>query len=302
MATLPGSGPPQDVDARNTYRYLRAAPLVVALFLALGVVFQWNTADCKEASISAFYYTSAHAVFVAALCAIGVCLIVYQGSSPFEDVVLNISGFLAFLVAMVPTYEAVPSVCRGAPVILPTPGPIQLNVAAVFLAGIAAELVRWLLVRKFWQLPADSGYRQWHVLLAGVVGYVLVVFLGWRYLTAFDPWFLHNAHDWSAISMFGGIILLIASNAFGAVRELLGGTAQRRRTLAATVLYAVSGLGMVVGLWITLRRKTESGAADPDVFWAEVTVITAFALFWLTQTIELWDFRDREAKQAATTG
>jgi len=170
MATLPGSGPPQDVDARNTYRYLRAAPLVVALFLALGVVFQWNTADCKEASISAFYYTSAHAVFVAALCAIGVCLIVYQGSSPFEDVVLNISGFLAFLVAMVPTYEAVPSVCRGAPVILPTPGPIQLNVAAVFLAGIAAELVRWLLVRKFWQLPADSGYRQWHVLLAGVVG------------------------------------------------------------------------------------------------------------------------------------
>jgi len=288
-----------DSDARNTYRYLRAAPLAVALFLGLGVFLQWREAGCLETSISAFYYTSAHAIFVVSLCAIGLCFIVYQGSSPFEDVVLNLSGFLAFLVAMVPTYEPTAQVCAGTPVIVPTTGTIHANVLAVVCTAVVAELVRWLLIRPVWQLPADSGYRTWYVLLFGGIGYALVLFLGWRFFTAFDPWFVQHTHDWSAVSMFGGIIILIAINAVGSIRELLAGSAQRRRTLAAATAYIISGVAMIGGLWLTLRRRSESGAADPDVFGAEVWVISAFALFWFTQTVELWKFTDRAQKQAA---
>ena len=42
-------------------------------------------------------------MFVACLCSMGACLIIYHGNTPREDFVLNLSGFLAFMVALVPT-------------------------------------------------------------------------------------------------------------------------------------------------------------------------------------------------------
>lgn len=287
-----------DDSVRNTYRYLRAAPLALALFLGLGVWLQSRAADCVESSISATYYTSNHAVFVAALCAIGVCLIAYQGSSPFEDVVLNLSGFLAFLVAMVPTFEDPVRLCRDAAAVIdPLPASIRLNVAAVFGAAAVAEAVRWVFVRPLWRLPQDSQYRRWYVLVVAGVGYLLVLFLAWRYLSDFEGWFVRNAHNWSAVSMFGGIVLLILINGVGAVREILGAPARRTRTVLATAAYLVSALGMIGGLALTLWRRSAQGL--PDVFGAEVVVIAAFALFWLTQTLELWNATDRQAKRDA---
>ena len=89
-----------------TYRYLRAAMIALLLMLVFSVGYQWwweTGRTCWLGSISAYYYTPARTIFVGSLCALGACLIAYKGHSPEEDVLLNFSGFMAFVVAMVPT-------------------------------------------------------------------------------------------------------------------------------------------------------------------------------------------------------
>jgi len=93
-------------DALSTYRHLRLAMVFVLALLLVSVALRAITADpglCFEGSISAYYFTSTRAVFVGALCALGACLIVYRGNTDLEDVALNVSGALAFVVAFVPT-------------------------------------------------------------------------------------------------------------------------------------------------------------------------------------------------------
>ena len=89
----------------STYRFVRLAMPGLAFLLAVGVTIQiFSPADnCWLGSISAYYYTPARAVFVACLCSIGTCLFVYRGTTEREDLVLNISGILAFFVALIPT-------------------------------------------------------------------------------------------------------------------------------------------------------------------------------------------------------
>ena len=41
--------------------------------------------------------------FVFSLAALGACLIAYKGNDAVEDVLLNFAGFMAFVVALVPT-------------------------------------------------------------------------------------------------------------------------------------------------------------------------------------------------------
>ena len=93
-------------DVVFTYRYLRGAMIALLLMLLLSVGYQWwweTDHSCWLGSISAYYYTPARTVFVGSLCALGASLIAYKGHSPEEDVLLNFSGFMAFVVAMVPT-------------------------------------------------------------------------------------------------------------------------------------------------------------------------------------------------------
>src|SRR5271166_5118886 len=91
------------VEPGRVYRHLRLAMVVLVAFLAASVVFARLSATCLQSTISDYYFTSAHPVFIDAICALGACLIVYQGSSNTEDALLNFSGFLAFVVALVPT-------------------------------------------------------------------------------------------------------------------------------------------------------------------------------------------------------
>src|SRR5271156_5020787 len=106
---------PNDVPAQapdillDTYRYLRGGMAVMVVMLGAAVLGERLTASCWQTSISAYYFTSAHSVFVAALCALGTLLIVYTGSTDTEDTLLNLAGILAFIVAMVPTSR--PALC-----------------------------------------------------------------------------------------------------------------------------------------------------------------------------------------------
>ncbi len=101
--------PAPNRDVIYTYRYLRAAIVLLLFMMLFSIGFEWFSQwqgtgqSCFLRSISAYYYTPVRTVFVGSLCAIGVVLIAYKGHSPEEDVLLNFSGFMAFVVAMVPT-------------------------------------------------------------------------------------------------------------------------------------------------------------------------------------------------------
>src|SRR5262249_55555658 len=87
----------------STYRYLRLSIVVMVLALFVSVLIERFHVGCWQGSISAYYYTPAHAIFVGALVAIGVSLIAIKGSTDLEDVLLNVAGLLAPIVAFVPT-------------------------------------------------------------------------------------------------------------------------------------------------------------------------------------------------------
>src|SRR4051794_38394117 len=95
----------EQVFAIKTWRYLRLAIVVLAAGLAVAVAYQvfHGTCKCFLTSISAYYYTPVHAYFVGALVSIGVCLLCLKGNTPGEDILLNLAGMLAPVVAFVPT-------------------------------------------------------------------------------------------------------------------------------------------------------------------------------------------------------
>jgi hypothetical protein len=79
--------------------------IVLVAGLAVSIVTEWiaRDADCFQTSISAYYYTSVHAYFIGALVSIGVCLFCLKGNTEGEDVLLNLAGMFAPVVALVPT-------------------------------------------------------------------------------------------------------------------------------------------------------------------------------------------------------
>ena len=89
--------------AIETYRYLRVGIVALALLLALAVVGEIVVGDAGLlGSISAYYFTPVRDVFVGVLVALGLGLIVIRGRG-VEDVLLNLAGMLAPVVAFVPT-------------------------------------------------------------------------------------------------------------------------------------------------------------------------------------------------------
>ena len=139
------SDPELGRDVLYTYRYLRAGTIALLLMLLFAVAYEGIVdGGCFLGSISAYYFTPARTVFVGALFALGALLIVNKARSAEEDVLLDFSGFMAFVVAMVPT---VPDVACG-----PTPTLSTLEVAtavrnniwALIVVAVTAAIVRYV--------------------------------------------------------------------------------------------------------------------------------------------------------------
>ncbi len=96
--------PDPALAAVKTYNWLRIALAALVLLLYSAVVLEWWAAgQCLQTSISAYYYTPVHAVFVGVLVTMGVCLVALKGNTNGEDVLMNLAGLLAPGVAFIPT-------------------------------------------------------------------------------------------------------------------------------------------------------------------------------------------------------
>ena len=267
----------------DTYRYLRAGMLVWVLMLAVAVGLQVAASHgCFETSISAYYYTAAHSAFVAAVFALGVCLIVYKGGSDTEDVLLNLSGMLAFVVAMVPL-PGHQANCTGPgmPVQMSISPAIHNNIAAVLCALGVATLAAFVVYRK--ARSAQTVYPSgW---LARTLLWVFAAVITVTFLRA-PGVFAQFAHPVSAIAMFGVIILVVVINAIQAHNE-----ANPREHRISAVAYAAVAL-MMAGTVVAALL----GVLVGYTYWilvAEIALIAEFATYWTLQTVDLWNVVSR---------
>lgn len=262
-------------NAITTYRYLRLAIVVVVVALWVGVFVEYAKDDCLQRSLSAYYHTPVHALFIGAMMTIGVCMIVIKGRTGLEDTLLNLAGVLALVVAFVPTTVDVrrgtqQPLCTSSPLVMPRPDRfIANNLLALAVGGVIAIAVAYGIasVRKITVMTAPGrvgriGFGLLAALL--IVGVVL-------YHTN-HGWFMDNAHGVSAVVMFIVFGMIVVYSARTSTSPLA-------RTLY-TVIAGLMAFGAVVGV---LARS-----ADHAVLLLEIIEIGLFALFWIVATIENW--------------
>lgn len=267
-----------------TYRYLRLAIILLTLLLGVGVGMQIaSDGGAVLMSVSAYYFTGARDVFVASLCAIGACLIIHRGRSDTEDALLNLSGYLAFVVAFVPTTPAQAVYDPGAQVaqvpIAPDVGAsITQNTWAALAVGLVAFVLEMVLMP---QRERRRHTRQGAVVrLAGAVGYLV---LAGVFIFAREPFFTYG-HTIAAVLLFAGILGVVGVNAMALSRYRAECRMSRRRQWAnwytggfvlmlATVAVVAGPVRALVPHWI---------------FVLEAALIVQFLAFWVTQTVERW--------------
>ena len=134
-----------------TYRYLRLSVVALAMLLATAVVLQAVDDGFLLSSISAYYYTPVRALFVGTLVAIGLALVVIKGRDRRgEDVLLNLAGLLAPVIAVVPTPIATHDGPAGRSSVPASyvPG-VDNNIQALLVLGtVVVGVVAWSRTRR----------------------------------------------------------------------------------------------------------------------------------------------------------
>ncbi len=262
----------------DTYRYLRGGMAVMIVLLGAAVLIERLHATCWQTSISAYYFTSGHSVVIAALCAIGAMLIVYKGSNDTEDVLLNLAGVLAFVVAMVPTSRPV-LLCGSADLNIGGQSAVA-NVWAVVIALVVSRAAVWCMYRRTGtasRLSTLGTVAVWVQRLVMTVGVVTLVFA--------PDWFRINAHGVAAVAMFASIILTVVITAFVTGNQDADKCPHRRRY---QMIYQWISAIMVLTLVTAVCLHQILDGFNLAIIVVESALIIEFALYWVVQTIELW--------------
>jgi hypothetical protein len=251
--------------AEQTWRYLRLAMIALVIGLGVALVYERSGQDCFQTSISAYYYTPVHGFFIGALVAIGVCLYCLKSHPGAEDILLNLAGMCAPIVALVPISK--PGECHA---ILDTTDR-DLNIANNLRALLALELLALAFIAfskrreptTRAQVVGFGGATSLWVLTTVVYFADRDLFLGWGHFTA-------------AGLMFALIIIVVCINAF----------TYKDQTNATTVGNRYAAIaGAMVGSLVLIPI----GLTQHWPYWVivlETILILLFAVFWGLQT---WD-------------
>ncbi|MGC5257720.1 hypothetical protein ACPXCG_15330 [Gordonia sp. DT218] len=273
-------------DTIDTYRNIRVGMISLILMLGVAIAIDSIEEGRIESSISRYYYTSVHAVFIGALCAMGAMLMAYKGRSEVEDVLLNYAGFLAFLVAFIPTPVT------GDQRALTSPDWVRGNVWAA-CAATAAGLVLWFVFGRL-RGYASSPHRTWIGIVARCLGVTAVILVVVR-LFGHWTWIPGSTHDVAAVSMFVGLILVVVFNGLAALADREGGGARSWYPWAYAVIALVMALTLI-GIVCIVCIVCIGPVGASWLFWVEVVLIAEFGVFWVVQTLELWDDEESAAR------
>ncbi len=267
--------------AVKTYNYLRIALAALVLLLFVSVVLEVRAAGCLQPSISAYFYTPVGAVLVGVLVAVGVSLIALKGNTDAEDVLMNLAGMLAPGVAFIPTQDA--GTCRSAALATSDiPSTVANAMPALFVTGAVVGVVALVIARREGTLSALSPWARGGLLLT-----VLVLGAGVVWFVVDRESFLRRGHGAAAVPMFLAIVAVVWFNARDVQQSIRQGTLPPRRNRYVAV-YRMIAVGMLVTLVATVVINIATRSTSL-VFWVEVVLILLFALFWVVQTVELWN-------------
>ena len=286
----------------KSYRYLRLS--IVALIVALGTSMAWQVAitdrfNCMEGSVSAYYYTAVHSLFIGALIAMGVSMIAIKGRSTVEDAYFNIAGFLAPVVAIVPT-DPSGKLCSGKHPLSIDRELFVGNGMASLLAGAALTIgaVALILKRRAKnghappvKFRAVFGAATPGVAPAGLVGIGIVIakLLGKSWLT--------SVHLVAAIGVFVSIWIVVMSLCSEGFHRFIhrrvawqdeGSFKHRPPADNVKNLYRAVAVSMPVG-GAAVAGITALVSTDHWVLVLEAWEIALFGVFWAVQTGELWN-------------
>jgi hypothetical protein len=263
----------------DTYRYLRGGIPVMLVMLLAALIIERVSATCWQTSISAYYYTAVHAVFIGSICAIGTLLVVYKGSNDTEDVLLNLAGILAFVVAFVPTTRPVLCGATALPVDAVTKAAIIANVWALAFGLVVARAASW------WMYQRTGTGRELGFIAKVAVWVQRAVFaIGLAALIVTPAWFVTNAHGIAAAVMFAAIIGTVFITAFitdkGEVQSTNPALYQRIYRFIAVLMALTLIAAVVVHLALDNFNHV--------VLVVEVVLIFLFGGYWVVQTVEKW--------------
>jgi hypothetical protein len=264
-----------------------AMPLL-GLVLATSVLIQvFSTRPtCWLGSISAYYYTPARAVFVAALCAIGAALVIFKASTTREDTALNLAGVGAFALALIPTPlnsitpDADFEECSRSnePTTTQLEAALNNNALTLVIGVTLLAVAFWVC---FWVLRSQSGRPNLRSVLAatvlslaGWVGYVI-----WQVTDASVRTVERAGHAGGTICLFLGISFSVARGQQAPARS----KGIFAAGYVASLVLMIAGAAVFGSLWLFADNKFNA------LFWFETSLIAAFVLFWTLQTIEKWD-------------
>jgi hypothetical protein len=314
---------PQDSDTlAKSYRYLRLAMVGLLLCVAAAVLYQsWRQGWNLLGSVSAYYYTPAQAIFVGGLIGLGACMIALKGT-PFEDVVLNLGGVFAAVVAIVPTsrgedYRTAVRACRqGAGPLLTekaSTGPdcptvqaladatranVENNLSTLLVVGAIALVASLVFAWRDGTLNRQADGHAMRNFLWGF-GVAVVLWLAALFARLLSlQWVIDKAHFLATWGLALCVLVVVFANAYR-VREQSGDGSQGRQSPVRQSLDAVGGLVTVRRYhdrysWIARLMLLVTAVAlwlwlfdRITLFWVEAVVGVFFIVFWTVQTFEL---------------
>lgn len=270
------------MDAVKTYRYLRVAMIGMVVLIGAAVLHEWWATGwrCLQPSISDYYYTPARGVLVGALVAVGVCMVVVKGNTDWEDILLNIGGAVAPLIALVPTPRQ--GTCRSVPVeVSDTAANVANNVFALLVLGLGGIIVTIAVARRALQ----PGQQLQPAVRFGVLGMVVLYVVVLVAFFAARSSFLEHAHYAAAAVLFACMVVVIAINAWAYGRRHRSGVVPTPADYANA--YAAVAVVMVAAVALMLAYRAIFGWVHA-VLWIEGVLIVCFGVFWALQTRELW--------------
>jgi hypothetical protein len=273
-----------------SYRYLRLALVVLVVALGASLTFEITLGDSPWlSSISAYYWTPVHAVFVGVLFAIGASLVALKGHDDIEDMFFNLAGVLAPVVALVPAKRPDDLAGNVDAVSVDPTALVQNNVPALGIAVAVGFLVALVVARH------DPRFKVEMPRVARVgLGLALSVLLaGVAWYAGSRESFEDHAHLPAAAVMFFAIWCAVMVNAGWPSGQL----PKLYRWLQVPVpppsrpvflaWYRRLALFMVAALLASLVLA--AFGSDHWVFIVEALEIAPFGAFWLLQTVEGWD-------------
>lgn len=284
--------------AVSSYRYLRLGMVILVITLGVSIAIERARASCWQGSISAYYYTPVHSLFVGALVSIGVTLVAMKGRNSLEDLFFNVAGVLAPLVALVPT--SLPSVIcsrQGDELTPSTTGLVSNNVPALVVAVALTIVLAVVLSRVLRRDAAKPSLPAPSKIVLGVGAALLVA--GFVWYQAANDHFVQYAHGSTAVAMFVFIWFAVLLNGgwprqlWARMYQLMGEPVptrppnERQKKFRAwyrgvALFMFVAGLGVVLSAPLGIEWEHK-------VFWLELLEIAPFATFWTLQTFEAGD-------------